>query len=190
LHANSGITFDLSALQNDETGLGFILTGVVGFGSGSGGEGTHADFSIFVDQSLAFQKLKLEKAVSERFEIPLPVGTKTLTLVATDGGDGISHDLLFLGDVAIRPIHSGKEQTQTVKDQLAQWAEESNQIDKAIAELPAPSKVFAVNSEVPPEVRSFAARQPRGSTATCIAGSTAVCQSYAGTFDGPLAFRG
>lgn len=153
LHANSGITFDLSALQNDETALGFILTGVVGFGSGSGGEGTHADFSIFVDQSLAFQKLKLEKSESERFEIPLPRGTKTLTLVATDGGDGIGHDLLFLGDATIRSIHSGKEQTQTVKDQLAKWTEESKQIEKAIAELPAPAKVFAVNSETPPEVR-------------------------------------
>ncbi|MFN9853316.1 MAG: DUF1553 domain-containing protein, partial [Planctomycetota bacterium] len=153
LHANSGIIFDLSALQNDETALGFILTGVVGFGSGSGGEGTYADLSVFVDQSLAFQKLKLGKAESERFEIPLPLGTKTLTLVATDGGDGISHDLLFLGDATIRPIHSGKEQTQSVKDQLAQWAEESKQIEKRIAELPAPAKVFAVNSETPPEVR-------------------------------------
>jgi hypothetical protein len=153
LHANSGITFDLSALQKDETALGFILTGVVGFGSGSGGAGTHADFSIFVDQSLAFQRLKLGKADSEQFGIPLPLGTQTLTLVATDGGDGIGHDLLFLGDATIRPIRSETEQTQAVKDRLAQWTMESSQIEKTIAELPAPAKVFAVNSETPPEVR-------------------------------------
>lgn len=153
LHANSGITFDLTALQKDENALGFILTGVVGFGSGSGGEGTHADFSIFVDQSLAFQRLKLGKADSEPFEIPLPLGTQTLTLVATDGGDGIGHDLLFLGDATIRPIRSETEQTQAVKDRLAQWTVESKRIEKTIAELPAPAKVFAVNSEAPPEVR-------------------------------------
>ncbi len=153
LHANSGITFDLSALQNDESASGFIFTGVVGFGSGSGGAGTYADVSIFVDQSLTFQRLRMRKEESERFVIPLPAGTKTLTLVATDGGDGIGHDLLFLGDATIRPIPSETEQTQTVKDRLTQWTEELKQIEKTIAELPAPAKVFAVNSETPPEIR-------------------------------------
>ena len=153
LHANSGITFDLSALQNDATATGFVFTGIVGFGSGSGGAGSYADFSVFVDQSLTFQKLRMRKNESERFVIPLTAGTETLTLVATDGGDGIAHDLLFLGDATIRPIPSETEQTQNVRDSLAQSTEELKQIEKTIAELPTSAKVFAVNSETPAEIR-------------------------------------
>ena len=55
--------------------------------------------------ALAAFGLKLRKDESARVDVALPDVAPTLTLVATDGGDGISHDLLFLGDAREPETH-------------------------------------------------------------------------------------
>ena len=153
LHANGGISFDLSRLHHENTEAGFTFTGVVGFGSGPGGAGTHADFTVFVDQDLKFQKLKLKKEEVATLEIAIPAKASSLTLIATDGGDGIGHDLLFLGDAKISPVKTESEQSTADKRHLTDLREEATQLEKAIADLPAPNMVYAVVTETPPEVR-------------------------------------
>ena len=64
----------------------------------SGAAATHADFTVYVDAERKFQKLKLRKDEFTHLDIAIPSTAKTLTLIATDGGDGIGSDLLFLGD--------------------------------------------------------------------------------------------
>jgi hypothetical protein len=155
LHANGGITFDLTRLRNAEAAAtaGFQFTAVVGFGSGAGGAGTLADFSVFVDQELKFQKLKMQKDETSKLEIAITADAKTLTLIATDGGDGISHDLLFLGDAQLRLDANESQQSAADKTRLAELQGEATRLEKSLAELPAPGKVFAIVAETAPEVR-------------------------------------
>lgn len=154
LHANGGITFDLTRLRNAEAAAtaGFTFTAVVGFGSGPGGAGTLADFSVFVDRELKFQKLKMKKGETAKLEIAITADAKTLTLIATDGGDGISHDLLFLGDAQLRLEANESKQSAADKTRLAELRGEAARLEKSLAELPAPGKVFAIVSETAPEV--------------------------------------
>ena len=155
LHANGGITFDVTRLRasKDESLKGLKFTAVVGFGSGTGGAGSVADFSVFVDQELKFQKLKMKKDETASLEVAIPIEAKTLTLIATDGGDGIGHDLLFLGDAKLTLERSGSPQTDADKQRLAALQTEVARLEKALAEIPVPGKVFAIVTETPPEVR-------------------------------------
>lgn len=153
LHANSGITFDLSRLRSPEAAAGFTFTGVIGFGSGPGGAGTVADFSVFVDQQVQFQKLKLKKDETAAFDIAIPPTATTLTLIATDGGDGIGHDLLFLGDATLSLMKPKNEPSAKDNQRLADLRAEATRIEKQIADVPEAELVYAVVSETPPEVR-------------------------------------
>ena len=160
LHANSGITFDLSHLLDQDSTLGFTLTGVVGFGSGDGGAGTRADFSLYIDQELKFQKLKLNKQETVTLEVAVPAGAKTLTLIATDGGDGIGHDLLFIGDAKLTPVKPESQQTGADQRRLVELRREAARVEKSIAEIPTADKVYAVIAEAPPEVRVLVRGNP------------------------------
>ena len=153
LHANGGITFSLSRLRSQEATSGFTFTGVIGFGSGPGGAGTVADFSVFVDQELKFQKLKMKKDETAAFKVAISADANTLTLIATDGGDGIGHDLLFIGDAKLSPVSKEIEPSATDRQRLAELREQATRIEKSIVDLPAPGQVYAVVTEAPPEVR-------------------------------------
>ncbi|HND54144.1 MAG TPA: DUF1549 domain-containing protein, partial [Pirellulaceae bacterium] len=155
LHANGGITFDLTQLHAPTAKpiSGFKFTAQLGFGAGPGGAGTLADFSVYVDQELKFQKLKLKKDETFSLEIPVPLGTNTLTLIATDGGDGIGHDLLFLGDARLVPQRPESQMTDTEKQRIDELQRAVAQLEKSLADLPTPARVFAIVTESPPEVR-------------------------------------
>ena len=147
------MTFDLSRLRNQDATAGFTFTGVIGFGSGPGGAGTVADFSVLVDQKLQFQKLKLKKDESAAFDITIPAEASTLTLIATEGGDGIGHDLLFLGDAKLSLVKAETAQSAADKQRLMELREEAARIEKTMAGVPAAEMVYAVTPETPPEVR-------------------------------------
>jgi hypothetical protein len=98
MHANSGITFDLAALREKSGLRAMRFTGLVGFGAAKEAAPSKADFTIFVDAKLKLQKLQLHKDETVVLDVEVPASAKTLTLIATDGGDGIGSDLLFIGD--------------------------------------------------------------------------------------------
>ncbi|NDD37261.1 MAG: DUF1549 domain-containing protein, partial [Verrucomicrobia bacterium] len=101
LHANAGVTFDLAEIRKASGFTKLRFTAQVGFGASGTAAATRADFSVFAGQKLLFQRLKLRKDETARVDVALPDTVATLTLVATDGGDGIGHDLLFLGDARL-----------------------------------------------------------------------------------------
>lgn len=154
LHANGGITFDLTHLRGPgAAGSGqFLFTAVIGFGSGPGGAGTVADFSLYADQELKSQKLKCKKDEAASLEISIPADAQTLTLIATDGGDGISHDLLFLGDAQLRPVPRETESSAADQQRLSDLRRLAEQLEHELASLPAPERVFAVVTETPPPI--------------------------------------
>ncbi|OYW17183.1 MAG: hypothetical protein B7Z55_13055, partial [Planctomycetales bacterium 12-60-4] len=152
LHANSGITFDLSKVR-ESSSLGMMhFTAALGFGADSGAASTRADFTVYVDTERKFQKLKLRKDESTHLEIAIPATAKTLTLIATDGGDGIGSDLLFLGDARLVPDVEHSRLTTAEQEHLKQLRSQAVKLDTSLKTLPDVPKVYATVSEAQPPV--------------------------------------
>jgi hypothetical protein len=152
MHANSGITFDLDKLR-ELSGLRDIrLTGLVGFGASKEAAATRADFTVFVDTTLKFQKLKLRKDETAVLDVEVPATAKTLTLIATDGGDGIGNDLLFIGDPKLASAAGDTRLADEQKAELQQLREEAQQLEASLKALPEPQRVYGIVSEEKPPV--------------------------------------
>ena len=152
MHANSGITFDLVKLRELSGHAAMRLNGLVGFGASKEVAATRADFTVFVDAELKFQKLKLCKDETSVLDIKVPATAKTLTLIATDGGDGISNDLLYIGDPKLVPEVAESRLTEVAVIELKRLRAEVQQIEGDLKALPEPAKVYAVVSEAKPPV--------------------------------------
>lgn len=152
LHANSGITFDLAKVRQN-SGLGMMhLTAALGFGADAGAAASRADFTVYVDAERKFQKLKMRKDEFTHLDIAIPATAKTLTLIATDGGDGISSDLLFLGDARLVPDVEHSRLTAAEQEHLKQLRAQAVKLDAALKTLPDPAKVYAVVNDAQPPV--------------------------------------
>ena len=152
MHANSGITFDLVKLRELSGHAAMRLSGRVGFGASKEAAASRADFTVFVDTELKFQKLKLRKDETAVLDIELPASAKTLTLIATDGSDGIGNDLLFIGDPKLVPEVAESRLTEAATIELKRLRAEVQKIEGDLKALPEPAKVYAVVSEEKPPV--------------------------------------
>ncbi|MBN81717.1 MAG: hypothetical protein CMJ70_16415 [Planctomycetaceae bacterium] len=131
LHANKGITFDLNVLR---TTFGFqeaAFQAVFGHG-GAKGQST-VDFFIYLDGKRVLQREQFaaqQKGLA--IDLPLPARARFLTLIVTEGGQGLSHDQAILGNpriaIANRTAkdkqHTARladlqQQQQELQDQLA-----------------------------------------------------------------------
>ena len=154
MHANSGITFDLAKLREQSGLKAMRLTGLVGFGASKEAAASKADFTVIVDAELKFQKLQLRKDETAALELEVPATAKTLTLIATDGGDGIGSDLLFIGDPKLIPETTETRLTEVDATQLKQLRAEAQKLEKALKANPEPEKVYAiVSNEKPPVIK-------------------------------------
>jgi hypothetical protein len=152
MHANSGITFDLAKLREQSGLKAMRLTGLVGFGADKAAAASKADFTAFVDAELKFQKLQLRKDETAALDLEVPAKAKTLTLIATDGGDGIGSDLLFIGDPKLVPESAETRLTEADAAQLKQLRAEAQKLEKALQAIPEPEKVYAILSDPQPPV--------------------------------------
>jgi hypothetical protein len=152
MHANSGITFDLVKLRELSGHAAMRLNGLVGFGASKEAAASRADFAVFVDAELKFQKLKLRKDETAVLDIEVPANAKTLTLIATDGGDGIGNDLLFIGDPKLVPEVAESRLTEAEAVELKRLRAVAQKVEGDLKALPEPSKVYAVVSEEKPPV--------------------------------------
>ncbi|MFO1484511.1 MAG: DUF1553 domain-containing protein [Verrucomicrobiaceae bacterium] len=153
MHANSGITFDLAKLREQSGLKAMHLSGLVGFGASKEAAASRADFTVFVDAALKFQKLKLRKDETAPLDIQVPATAKTLTLIATDGGDGISSDLLFIGDPKLVPEISESRLSAAEEARLKKLHAEAQKLESDLKALPEPAKVYAVTSDKPPVIK-------------------------------------
>ncbi|WP_395743172.1 DUF1553 domain-containing protein [Prosthecobacter sp.] len=152
LHANSGITFDLEKIRQS-SGLGAMhLTAALGFGADAGAAASRADFTVYVDAERSFQRLKMRKDEFTHLDIAVPATAKTLTLIATDGGDGISSDLLFLGDARLVPQVEHSRLSAAEQERLTHLRAKVVKLDASLKALPEQAKVYAVVSEPKPAV--------------------------------------
>ena len=152
LHANSGITFDLLKIRQS-SGLGMMhFTAALGFGADTSAAASRADFTVYVDDERKFQKLKMRKDEFMHLDIAIPATSKTLTLIATDGGDGISSDLLFLGDARLVPEAEHSRLSAAEQEYLKKLRAQAIKLEASLKALPEPTKVYAVVTEAKPPV--------------------------------------
>ena len=150
LHANAAITFDLAAIRQEAGFEEMRFRATVGYG----GRDTagRADFHVYVDGELRERKMGLSnRDAGVPVDVALPATARFLTLMSTDGGNGIGHDQIFFGDAKLaaeETPHLTKEDRQEVERLKARRAE----LDQQIKALPSPAKVYAIQSSAPEEV--------------------------------------
>ena len=154
LHANAAITFDLSQLRMPgiPAELRFIATaGYFGQTPRNG-----ASFAVYVDGELKQEGKKIGRDDGcIEVDVALPPESQFLTLMATDGGNGIGHDQICFADPwlagAIAPAASEAE-----KEEFVRLETQEKELVKKRASFPTPAKVYAVLSDAPvPTVKLF-----------------------------------
>ena len=152
LHANAAVVFDVAAIR-EANGIGDLrLTAAVGFGAAPGAAPSKADFAIYLDGERALHRVGLAKSESLLVDLPIPPAVKFLTLMATDGGDGIGSDLLFLGDARLRAEVGAETLAAADRARVAELKAEVAALQHAIQAVAEPPQVFAIKTENPTPV--------------------------------------
>jgi hypothetical protein len=107
LHASSAITFDLDALRQANPGAKLLRFRATAANTGATDFDSLADLWVLVDGQSRFQRRQIN-ATSGVFPVAVPIGDgdRFLTLAATDGGNGISHDWIIFGDARLELLPS------------------------------------------------------------------------------------
>ncbi len=100
-------------------------------------------------------RLSCRKAECEfskiELNIPIPSQATFLTLMATDGGNGIAFDQVFFGDP--RVVLASSMESPTIRGEIERLQAEAKRIESELQSLNSPSQVYAIRSETPPVIR-------------------------------------
>lgn len=133
MHANKGITFDIGAIRkmHDFGDSRFTAR----FGHGGAKNESRLDFSIFVDgRNLLQLRDFLAQQKGHEVDIRLPGDARFLTLIVTEGGQGISHDQAILGDPQIIP-DAGAKPSESKLAKIAALEDEKRKLEQLLANL-------------------------------------------------------
>ena len=149
LHANAGITFDLAEIAKAAPVVNPRFRAVVGYGGTTAEAG--ADYFVFVDGSLLGSGRIGADDGGTAIDVSLPPAARFLTLVATDGGNGIGMDQIFFGDARLEgePPPLSAESRPALADAEAQLAA----LERELKGLAAPDRVFGPVTEAAAPVR-------------------------------------
>ena len=145
LHANVAITFDLTAIRETGIPAELRLTATAGYFGQTPRDG--ASFAVYVNSQLMQARKNIGRDDGGiAVDISIPTDAKFLTLMATDGGNGIGHDQICFADpwlIAAKPSPlSDMDQTEIVRLQTL-----GKEIEQALASVPAPAKVYSILAE-------------------------------------------
>jgi len=152
LHANAGITFDLSAIRKASGHTDLRFQSRVGY---FGAEGPYrADVWVFVDGRKAFSYRHLQRRHGlQDIHIELPATARFLTLLATDGGNGYAHDQIGFTNPRLVPARP-KNLSDHDRAELTRLREQARQLDAQITALGEPPRFYGVVGDAKvPEVR-------------------------------------
>jgi hypothetical protein len=153
LHANSAVTFDLDAIRKHFGYEALRFTATAGFGAKEAAKSSKADLSIYVDAKLAVRRLKLTKDAVMPVELDLPKTARFLTLMATDGDDGIGSDLMFFGDALLQPVRDANQIAAADATRLKTLREQESRFRREMTAMDAAAKVYAVVADKPPAIQ-------------------------------------
>lgn len=172
LHANAGITFRMeyaelskafvneqpsSQLQSPKS---FVFTAKVGYFGQTPTAG--ADVHVLVDGKVVFKRLGLGRNDGlQDIRCELGPHNTYLTLIATDAGNGISHDQVCFIDASVAPLQDEKllgeeslgEKSQDKKNRIEALRKHSQSLADDLKSLPEPRRVYGVKAETPSETR-------------------------------------
>lgn len=170
LHANAGITFDLGAIRktlrgpdSGSDGHAMRFTAKLGY---FGAEGNFAaDAWVFIDgkQVADYQGLKRSDGLRS-VEIPLSESSQFLTLVATDGSNGISHDQIGWGDPTVQTVKPSRLD-DAAREQLDQLRQARLEVQQQLERLGPPPRFYGVVAdETVPDVHVLLRGDPESPT--------------------------
>ncbi|MCH2612094.1 MAG: DUF1553 domain-containing protein [Pirellulales bacterium] len=133
LHANKGVTFDIKAIRSEHGFTGGNFKAALGNGGEKGQ--TQLDFHVLVDGKTVVQHLNI-KGEEDYFhlDISIPEAARVLTLISTEGQQGLSHDQAILGNARIEYGKDSLTKTQLVK--IEALKAERKQLEADLANLP------------------------------------------------------
>ncbi|MFM7520289.1 MAG: DUF1553 domain-containing protein, partial [Planctomycetota bacterium] len=149
LHANAGITFDVGEILARAPVVKPVFRAVVGYGGTTPTAG--AEYFVFVDGGLRASGRIGRDDGGTPVDVPLADGARFLTLVATDGGNGIGMDQIFFGDARIEgaPPSLGVDDRRRLEDAERKLAAAQRELES----LAPPGRVFGPQPESAPPVR-------------------------------------
>ena len=154
LHANAAITFDLAAIRSRHPATRRRFRAVVAYGGRA--ETVVAEVAVHVDgRRVAHHRLDPSSA-GVPLDIPLPEDARHLTLVATDGGDGIGHDQIWFGD----PRIEGTPSRPVDELAVARARGRIESLKRELAALPETATVFGPVVQPPPPVQLLVRGDP------------------------------
>ena len=148
LHANAGITFDLAAIAADFPRKAPRFSAVAGYG-GRTAE-ADAEFHVLVDGVVSAHGRIGRDDGGVPVDVPLPPGARFLTLVATDGGNGIANDQVCFGDPRIEGLPSDAD--RDLESRIAAATERVDRLEKDLATFEPTPRFFGPVVSKPPEV--------------------------------------
>ena len=154
LHANAAITFDLAAIRAKHPATSRRFRAVVAYGGRA--ETAGADFAVYVDGVRMAQGRLAQASPGEPLDVLLPVEARHLTLVATDGGDGIGHDQIWFGD----PRIEGTPSRPVDEPALAAARGRIETVRQELAALPEADTVYGPVVQSPPPVQLLVRGDP------------------------------
>ncbi len=181
LHANKAITFDLAAIRKavpDYQSLRFQAVAAYG----GLGAGASADFAVYVDGRMRSEKRNIDHASGgTALDVPIADDERFLTLVATDGGNGIAYDQIFFGDprlIAVQPDGTAAKNKPEPDSQAKKALLERRQsLQRQLAELAIEEKVYAVVSQSPPATHLLSRGDPESPAEEVTPGALSVIKS-------------
>lgn len=175
LHANAAITFDLAALPLAEPGVEHRFTATAGY---FGAEGSSkADFAVYVDGEKKEGRERIgRKDGVFSISLMLPAAARFLTLMATDGGDGLGNDQICFADARLESL---KTQTRNAPDEerLATLRADEKRLLADQAKLTAPAQLYGVQSGKPEVVKVLKRGDPESPQEEVTPGSLGWVQS-------------
>jgi cytochrome c553 len=154
LHANAAITFDLAAIRAKHPATSRHFRAVVAYGGRA--EPAGAEFAVYLD-GVRMAQGRLDQASSgEPLDVLLPDEARHLTLVATDGGDGIGHDQIWFGD----PRIEGTPSRPVDEPALAAARGRIETVRQELAALPETETVYGPVVQPPPPVQLLVRGDP------------------------------
>ena len=112
MHANNGITFDLNTIRKGNLDWTIKRFHAVAGNVEQGNGGSLADIWVLVDGKVRYRRNQINSYHGGfSFSIPIHDGDRFLTLVTTDGGNGMIGDFMIFGDPQLELIEANNGQT-------------------------------------------------------------------------------
>lgn len=150
LHANIAVTFDLSAMRKSGLPETVLLRSQVGYFGQT--PKAAASVHVFLDGESVFERISIGRDDGLiDVVVPIPVSVQFLTLMVTDAGNDISHDQVCFADAQLESADVPKSDEQTMR--IAELSKTIGDLQKQIASLPEPARIYAAVTETPPMVQ-------------------------------------